>query len=552
MKRRSSSILQKPDWSNVRALFKSSGYTDDALEKPIIGIVNSFTSICPGHRNFRELSQQVREGIQSAGGTPVEFGTIAACDGMAMGHEGMRYILPTRELIANDIELMVEAHKLDAVVLLGSCDKIVPGMLMAAARLDIPALLLNGGPTLPGKLNKNNPYGGEYIDHSIIQESLGSLKSGRITEEEYLKLEEIAVPTIGSCAMLGTANTMCCLSEVIGMTLPGVATIPAVYSKRIAAAYETGKAIMKLVQNNTTSRKIITKKSLENAIMVNSAIGGSTNAVLHLLAIAYEAEIPLTLEEIGEISKKIPHMVPMIPAGKYTLLDFYEAGGVYGLMWELRDHLNSECLNGFGNKLFLQEAMNTNEKVINTYKSSIGKPGALAVLTGNLAPDGSISKPSAIPKASLKFKGPARVFENEIDAINELEKVLVGDVVVIRNEGPKGGPGMPEMYKFMKMLVGKKLGDKVAVITDGRFSGSNNGCFVGHIAPESLDLGPIAYLQDGDIISIDVVNGTLNVDSDLQGRKPTKYKRERRSRGYLNVYSKLVGSASNGAIIEND
>ncbi len=351
MVHRSKNILKQPEWSNVRALYKSNGFSNEELEKPIIAVVNSFNTICPGHSNLNNLVQQVREGIRAAGGTPVEFGTIGACDGMAMGHEGMRYILPTRELITNDIEMMIEAHKLDGMVLLGSCDKIVPGMLMAAARLDIPAILVNGGPTLPGRMKKNNPYGGEHIDHSIIQQSLGALNSGIINWDEYIWLEDNACPTIGSCAMLGTANTMCCLSEAMGMSLPGSAAIPAVYSQRMSVAFQSGKSIMNLVEKGITTRQIITKKSLNNAIKVNSAIGGSTNAVLHILAIAYEAEIELGLDEFGEISKQIPHIAPIIPGGPYALLDFYEAGGVPAVMKELETVINLEELTVTGGKV---------------------------------------------------------------------------------------------------------------------------------------------------------------------------------------------------------
>ncbi len=552
---RSQSILKQPEWSNVRALYKSNGFTNEELEKPIIAVVNSFNTICPGHFNLNNLVQHVREGIRVAGGTPVEFGTIGACDGMAMGHKGMRHILPTRELIANDIEMMIEAHKLDGMVLLGSCDKIVPGMLMAAARLDIPAILVNGGPTLPGRMRKDNPYGGEHIDHSIIQQSLGSLNAGTIDWNEYLWLEDNACPTIGSCAMLGTANTMCCLSEAMGMSLPGSAAIPAVYSQRMAVAFQSGKAIMELVKKDITARQIITRNSLSNAIKINSAIGGSTNAVLHILAIAYEAEVSLTLEDFGAISSQVPHISPLIPGGQYALLDFYEAGGIPAVMKELESVLDLDEMTVTGQTVSqnIVNVVTLNKNVIRSLNNPVATNSGIAVLKGNLAPEGAVTKPSAIPEEALKFTGPAVVFESEKDALEGISsnKVKAGDVIVIRNEGPKGGPGMPEMYKAMKLLVGMNLGSKVCLITDGRFSGSNNGCFVGHICPEAAEGGPIAYVKDGDIITVDVESGMIEVvNSDFEERIKKEIEIIRnKPKGYLYVYSNIVTSASTGAVI---
>lgn len=554
MKWRSQEILEKPEWSNVRALYKASGFTDEELSKPIIAVVNSYNTICPGHYNLGKLTQYVREGIRAQGGTPIEFGTIGACDGLAMGHSGMRHILPTRELIANSIETMIQAHRLDGMVLLGSCDKIVPGMLMAAARLDLPAIFVNGGPTLPGKLSVNNPYGGEYIDHSIIQQSLGALQAGQMTLEDYLWLEDHACPTIGSCAMLGTANTMCCLAETMGISLPGSAAIPAVYSKRMAVAFDSGQAIMNLIKHKITAKKIITAKSLKNAIKVNSAIGGSTNAVLHILAIAYEAEIELALDDFGEISKHVPHLTPLIPSGSYTLLDFYEAGGVPAVMKELKDILDLDQLTVTGQTMSinLAKVVNKNNLVIRNLQNPVHKNGGIAVLKGNLAPDGAVTKPAAIPTEAHNFSGPAKVFENEADSLTAINagKIKPGDVLVIRNEGPQGGPGMPEMYKAMKLLVGMGLGSKVCVITDGRFSGSNNGCFVGHIAPEAAAGGPIALVKDGDIISIDIKEGTIEVKNpDFQKRSQIEPPIRQAQKGYLYVYAKTVASAARGAII---
>lgn len=552
---RSRDILRGPEWANVRALYKSSGFSNAELEKPIIGIVNSFNSICPGHMNLKQLTQKVKEGIYASGGTPVEFGTIGACDGIAMGHRGMKYVLPTREMIANDIEAMIEAHRLDGLVLLGSCDKIVPGMLMGAMRVNVPTVFVNGGPTLPGRMREGNPYGGEYIDHSIIQQSEGALKSGAIDQEKFNWIEDHAVPTIGSCAMLGTANTMCCLAEAMGLALPGSAAVPAVYSRRLSIAFESGQAVMNLVHKEILAKDIITKDAIINAIKVNSAIGGSTNAVLHLLALAHEAEISLDIFEFGEISKSIPHLVPMIPAGQYTLLDFYEAGGVPAIMKELRSQLSLDCMTCTSKTIEenLQMFKNYNNDVIRSLDKPVHTRGGIAILKGNLAPDGAVTKPSAIPTKALYFQGPARIYESEQEALDGIRsnQVQPGDVIVIRNEGPKGGPGMPEMYKAMKLLVGMNLGSKVCVITDGRFSGSNNGCFVGHICPEAIDDGPIAYLKNGDMITVDVMRDSIdapNVDFEQRRREGRKVSYQS-VKGYLYQYRKNVTAASEGAVI---
>lgn len=554
MFQRSQDILTGPEWANVRALYKSSGFTNQEIAKPIIAVVNAYNSVCPGHFLLNQISSRVKEGICAAGGMAVEFGVIGACDGIAMGHKGMRHILPGREILANEIETMMESHRLDGMVLVGSCDKIVPGMLMGAVRLNIPSIFINGGPTLPGRMSENNPYGGTSIDHSIIQQSEGSLKSGKITKEEFDWIEDNAVPTPGSCAMLGTANTMCCLAEAMGLALPGSASIPAVYSKRLAVAYETGCAIMDLIKNDIKPRDIITKESILNAVKVNSAIGGSTNAVLHLLAIAYEAEIDFNIDEFGENSKDVPHLVPMIPAGQYTLLEFYEAGGIPAIMKEIQSKLDTSQMTATTKTVAenLLVAKNYNNDIVRPLTNPVHHRGGIGILTGNLAPDGSVTKPSAIPEDALLFKGKAKIFENEQDSLRGIRnhEVKAGDVVVIRNEGPKGGPGMPEMYKAMKLLVGMDLGSKVCVITDGRFSGSNNGCFVGHICPEAADDGNIAYLQDGDVITVDVTNGTINADVDFEARRKLGDKSTKTVvKGYLYQYNKNVQSASKGAIL---
>ncbi len=552
--KRSNDILNGPEWANVRALYKSSGFTDDELKNPIIAVVNAFNEVCPGHAVLKQLTQRVKDGIYAAGGTPVEIGTIGACDGVAMSHKGMQYILPTREMIADDIEAMVEAHRLDGLVILGSCDKIVPGMILGALRVNLPTVFVNGGPTLPGRMKEGNPYGGEYIDHSFIQQSEGALKSGAITQEDFDWIENNAVPTIGSCAMLGTANTMGCLAEVMGVSLPGSAAIPAVYSRRQSIAFESGKAVMNLVNHDIRIKDIITKDAILNAIKVNSAIGGSTNAVLHLLAIAYEAGVDLDIFEFGKVSMSVPHMVPMIPAGQYTLLDFYEAGGIPVMMKELESILSLDGMTctGHTSRENIEQFKNKNKDVIRSLSNPVHHRGGIAVLKGNIAPDGAVTKPSAIPENALLFKGPAKIYESEQDALSGIRagQVHGGEVVVIRNEGPKGGPGMPEMYKVMKVLVGMNLGSKVCVITDGRFSGSNNGCFVGHICPEALDDGPIAYLQDHDMITVDVLNGTIEADVDFeQRRKEVTRKAVEPAKGCLYQYRKNVATASKGAYI---
>lgn len=551
---RSQDILNGPQWANVRALYKSSGFTDGEMKKPIIAVVNAYNSVCPGHFLLQQISQRVKEGICAEGGMAVEFGVIGACDGVAMGHKGMRHILPGREILANEIETMMEAHRLDGMVLIGSCDKIVPGMLMGAMRVNLPAVFINGGPTLPGRMKEKNPYGGEYIDHSIIQQSEGALKSGLMTQEEFDWIENNAVPTPGSCAMLGTANTMCCLAEAMGMALPGAAAIPAVYSRRLAMAYESGRAVMGLIEKGIRPRDIVTKGAILNAVKVNSAIGGSTNAVLHLLAIAYEGEIEFSIYDFEHGAKDVPHLVPMIPAGQYTLLDFYESGGVQAIMKELEQLLDTSprTATGMTVKENLKAAKNYNTDVIRSLSNPVHHRGGIAILTGNLAPDGAVTKPSAIPEDALLFQGTARIFESEEEALRGIRnhEVKAGEVVVIRNEGPKGGPGMPEMYKAMKLLVGMDLGSKVCVITDGRFSGSNNGCFVGHICPEAAEDGNIAYLEDGDVILVDVKNRSITAKVDFEDRRRQGRRgKEPQAKGYLYQYYQNVRSASQGAVI---
>ncbi|MBZ4653800.1 MAG: dihydroxy-acid dehydratase, partial [Peptococcaceae bacterium] len=451
MMRRSQRILTRPEWSINRAYYKSMGYSDADLEKPMIGIANAWSTTVPGHYNLRQVAEAVKDGIRQAGGTPVEFGVIGACDGIAEGHEGMRYILPTRDIIAHSIELMVQAHQYDGIVLLGSCDKIVPGMLMAAARLDLPAIFVNGGPMLGGPV-----LHGRKADTTSIIEAVGRLKQGEINEEELVRMEDSCAPTCGSCSFLGTANTMCCIAEALGMSLTGSAMVPAVYNDRLKVAQESGRVIVSLVEKNLTARKIITRESIENAVRLNTAIGGSTNAALHLPAIAYDARVPFDMELFDTLSRSTPLIAKMNPAAPLNVIDFYEAGGVPAVMAEITSLLHTGAMTVTGKTIGenIKGSKSTNPAVIKTFREPFSPMGGLAVLYGSLAPNSAVTKPAAIHPNMLKFKGPARVFDSEEAANQAILNKLInpGEVIVIRYEGPKGGPGMPEMFKAMKLL----------------------------------------------------------------------------------------------------
>jgi len=551
---RSKDILQWPDWSLVRGLYKSMGYSDYDLARPLIGIANSWNRVVPGHYNLNRVSDYLKQGVRQAGGTPVEFGVIAACDGIAQGHDGMHYILPTRDLIANDVEMMIEAHRLDAVALLGSCDKIVPGMLMAAARLDIPAILVAGGPMEGGC-----EFDGRAADISSLTEGLGMLQSGKIDEEAYRHLENCAGPGCGSCSFLGTANTMCCLGEALGLSLPGSATIPATKADRLRAAQESGRQIVQLVQQGIRSRQIINQKGIENAIRLNAAIGGSTNAILHMLALAYEADVDLNVDSFEELNRTTPHIARMNPAAAPNVPDFHDAGGVPAVMKEILPLLHGDALTVSGKTVAenVARAKILNSDIIKTMANPWRMGGGLAVLRGNLAPDSAITKPAAIKPEMHKFTGKAHCFDSE-EAANQAilkGKIVEGEVVVIRYEGPKGGPGMREMYIAMKLLYGRGLALKTALVTDGRFSGTNNGCFVGHISPEAAEGGPLAIVQNGDPITIDIPNRQLHLhvaDEEIKKRL-AKWKRPepKFKKGYLALYARLAESADKGAIIRH-
>jgi dihydroxy-acid dehydratase len=551
---RSRDILKRPESSMHRALFKSMGYSDYDLSRPLIGVANSWNRVVPGHYNLNLVSDCVKQGITQAGGTPVEFGMIAACDGIANGHAGMHFILPSRELIANDVEIMIEAHRLDAVVLLGSCDKIVPGMLMAAARLELPAILVVGGPMEGGC-----EFDGRAADTTSLTEGLAMLQTGRIDRSTYDPLEDCATPTCGSCSFLGTANTMCCLAEALGMSLPGSATIPATKADRLRAAQESGRRIVDMLRQGVVASDIINRKALENAIRLNAAIGGSTNAILHLLAVAYEAGVDLTVNEFEELSRTTPHIARMNPAAAPNVPDFDAAGGVPAVMNEILPLLHGDALTVTGKTMAdnVRGVVTRDRRIIRSLEEPWAQGGGLAVLWGNLAPNSAITKPAAIDPEMHTFTGKAHCFDVE-EAANQAildGQVREGEVVVIRYEGPKGGPGMREMYVAMKLLYGRGLARKTALVTDGRFSGTNSGCFVGHISPEAAEGGPLAIVQDGDLITVDIPNRRLHLhvpEEEISARLATwRRPPPRVKKGYLALYARLAESADKGAIIRH-
>lgn len=554
---RSEAILKRPNFCFNRAVYKSMGFSNEDLSKPIIGIANTWSELVPGSYNLRALAEHVKHGIYAAGGTPVEFGVTGACDGTAQGNEGMHFILPSRDLISYDVEVMVQAHQLDGIVLLGSCDKIVPGLLMAAARLGIPSILLPGGPMQGGPM-----FDGRKSDLTSLSEGCGMLSAGKISEDDLFRLEDEAGPGCGSCSFFGTANTMCCLSEALGMTLPGGALIPAVYAERTRISFSTGQAIVGLVEKNITAKDIITEAAIDNAICVLNTIGGSTNGVLHLTAIAREIGIDssVMMEKFDRIGKNTPLVVKVNPSSEYNMEDFYRAGGMPAVLQEVSPLLDLSVLTVTGKTMDanLQAAHlpPPDRRVIKTLSEPFSLTGGIAILYGNLAVEGCITKPSAIVPEMHCFSGSARVFDCEEAAEQTIlaDGIHAGDVVVIRYEGPKGGPGMREMYKAMKYLYGMGLARSTALITDGRFSGTNNGCFVGHISPEAAEGGPIALIQDGDKITIDIPSGSITLhvdDTELELRRKEWRRPEPKYRtGYLGLYSKLASSASRGGVLE--
>ena len=538
----------------ARSLFNALGFTAEELKKPMVGIVSSYNEIVPGHMNIDKIVDAVKLGVAEAGGVPVVFPAIAVCDGIAMGHIGMKYSLVTRDLIADSTECMATAHQFDALVMVPNCDKNVPGLLMAAARLNIPTVFVSGGPMLAGHVK------GQKRSLSSMFEAVGSYAAGTMTEEDVTEFENKVCPTCGSCSGMYTANSMNCLTEALGMGLGGNGTIPAVYSERLKLAKHAGMAVMELVRKNIRPRDIMTKESVINALTVDMALGCSTNSMLHLPAIAHEIGFDFDISYANPISEKTPNLCHLAPAGPTYMEDLNEAGGVYAVMKELADIglLNTDCMTVTGQTIGenIKDAVNRNPEVIRTVDNPYSKTGGLAVLKGNLAPDGSVVKRSAVVEEMLVHEGPARVFDCEEDAIAAIKggQIVSGDVVVIRYEGPKGGPGMREMLNPTSAIAGMGLGSSVALITDGRFSGASRGASIGHVSPEAAVGGPIAFVEEGDIISINIPEMTLELkvsDEELAARKAKWQPKEPKvTTGYLARYAKMVTSGNRGAILE--
>jgi len=550
----SDSIKKGVEKAPHRSLLYALGLTDEEIKRPIIGVANSKNEIIPGHIHLDKIAEAVKAGIRMAGGTPIEFSTIGVCDGIAMNHKGMKYSLGSRELIADSIEIMAMAHGFDGLVLIPNCDKIVPGMLMAAARLNIPAIVVSGGPMLAGKCN------GDTCDLSSVFEAVGAHKVGKITEEDLYRIELNACPTCGSCSGMFTANTMNCLTEALGMGLPGNGTIPAVYSERIRLAKQAGMKIMELVERGIKPSNILTKEAFINAFSVDMALGGSTNTVLHLKAIAHEAGVDIPLNEINEISARVPNLCKLSPAGKYHIEDLYFAGGISAVLKELTkaNLINIEALTVTGKTLGenIKDAKVLNHDVIRPIDNPYSSTGGLAILYGNIAREGAVVKASAVAKEMLKHEGPAKVFNSEEEAIAAIYggKIQKGDVVVIRYEGPKGGPGMREMLSPTSALAGMGLDKDVALITDGRFSGATRGASIGHVSPEAMEGGEIAIIEDGDIIEIDIPARKINVkltDEEIKERMKRWVRPEPKIKtGYMARYAEQVTSANTGAVFK--
>jgi dihydroxy-acid dehydratase len=537
-----------------RSLLFALGITRDELAKPFIGIVNSFTEVVPGHIHLREIAESVKAGVRSGGGVPFEFNTIAVCDGIAMNHQGMKYSLPSRELIADSVEIMAQAHAFDALVFIPNCDKIIPGMLMAAVRLNLPSIFISGGPMLAGRLAGGK--GEQKVDLNSVFEAVGRVLKGKMSEAELECLVDAACPGCGSCAGMFTANTMNCLTEAMGMALPGNGTIPAVDARRRRLAYEAGQRVMALLADNVCPRDIINKASLENAFAVDMALGGSSNSVLHLMAVAHESGIDFPLSLVNEISSRTPCLCQLRPTGEYHIEDLDRAGGIPAVMKEIKRYLNSDAKTVSGRKVaqIIAASSVMDSEVIRSAASAYSAEGGIAVLFGNLAPDGAVVKRSAVAPEMMIHKGPARVFDDEEAATRAIMKgsIKPGDVLVIRYEGPKGGPGMREMLTPTSLLSGMGMDKEVALITDGRFSGATRGAAIGHVSPEAASRGPIAAVKDGDIIKIDIHDHRLEVelsDREIAQRLACLGEFEPRVKsGYLKYYIDKVSSASTGAV----
>ena len=556
MERRSDNVTKGMQQAPHRSLFNALGMTKEELDRPLVGIVSSYNEIVPGHMNIDKITDAVKMGVAMAGGTPIMFPAIAVCDGIAMGHTGMKYSLVTRDLIADSTECMALAHQFDALVMIPNCDKNVPGLLMAAARLNIPTVFVSGGPMLAGKVK------GCKTSLSSMFEAVGSYAAGKMTLEDVEEFEAKACPTCGSCSGMYTANSMNCLTEALGMALQGNGTIPAVYSERIKLAKHAGMKVMELLEKNIRPRDIMTEAAFRNALTVDMALGCSTNSMLHLPAIAHEAGVELNLDIANEISSKTPNLCHLAPAGHTYIEELNEAGGVYAVMNELNKKglLNTDLITATGKTVLenIENAVNKDTDVIRPIDNPYSEVGGIAVLRGNLAPDSCVVKRSAVVPEMLKHIGPAKVFDCEEDAIAAIKggKIVAGDVVVIRYEGPKGGPGMREMLNPTSAIAGMGLGSSVALITDGRFSGASRGASIGHVSPEAAVGGPIALVEEGDIIKIDINANKINLDvSDevLAERKAKWQPREAKvTTGYLARYASLVTSANTGAILKNN
>ena len=551
---RSDTVTKGMQQAPHRSLFNALGYTKEELDRPLVGIVSSYNEIVPGHMNLDKIVDAVKMGVSMAGGTPIVFPAIAVCDGIAMGHVGMKYSLVTRDLIADSTESMAMAHQFDALVMVPNCDKNVPGLLMAAARLNVPTVFVSGGPMLAGRVK------GQKRSLSSMFEAVGSYAAGTMTEEDVIEFENKVCPTCGSCSGMYTANSMNCLTEVLGMGLPGNGTIPAVYSERIRLAKHAGMQVMELYRRNIRPRDIMTEKAILNALTVDMALGCSTNSMLHLPAIAHEIGMDFEIDFANPISEKTPNLCHLAPAGPTYMEDLNEAGGVSAVMNELNKKglLYTDCMTATGKTVGenIANAYNKNPEVIRPIENPYSETGGLAVLKGNLAPDGSVVKRSAVVAEMLVHEGPARVFECEEDAIDAIKggKIVAGDVVVIRYEGPKGGPGMREMLNPTSAIAGMGLGSTVALITDGRFSGASRGASIGHVSPEAAVGGPIALVEEGDIIKIDIPGLKLELDVPdevLAERKAKWQPREPKvTTGYLARYASMVTSGNRGAVLE--
>ena len=537
-----------------RALLHAVGWSRADIDKPLIGVINSFSEIVPGHIHLPQIAQAVKAGVWSGGGVPFEVNTIAVCDGIAMNHPGMKYSLPSRELIADSVEIVAEAHAFDGLVFIPNCDKITPGMLMAAVRLNLPAIFVSGGPMLAGRREVDGKV--ERVDVNSIFEAVGKVAAGKMEPEELEELEELACPGCGSCSGMFTANTMNCLTEALGMGLAGNGTIPAIDARRLQLARKAGQQVMELLADNIHPRDIVNKDSIYNAFIVDMALGGSTNSVLHLIAIAHEAGVDFSLTTVNQISQRTPHLSRMRPAGDYHLEDLDRAGGIAAVMKELKELLNLKAKTVSGKSVaeVIADSQNRDKEVIRPIAHAHSPTGGIAILFGNLAPEGAVVKKAAVASEMMAHRGAARVFDSEEEATKAImnKKIKPGEVVVIRYEGPKGGPGMREMLTPSALLSGMGMDKEVALVTDGRFSGATRGAAIGHVSPEAASKGPIAALRNGDIINIDIPNYRLDVElSDKQISERLSQLAEFEPKiktGYLRRYAEKVGSASTGAV----